>query len=139
MSSNCIFCKIAKHEIPSYTIYEDEKVIAFLDISQATPGHTLVVPKKHAADITVSDDKDLQDAILIAKKIAAKMLKSLDGCIGVNLLINCKEGAGQTILHTHIHVIPRYDEDDIEIKLPNNMNLNGENDLTAMAKLLKVK
>ncbi|MDD2434359.1 MAG: HIT family protein [Bacilli bacterium] len=131
---DCLFCKIINHEIPNYTIYEDDQVLAFLDISQATKGHTLVVPKKHSDDITFASKEDLEHLIIVAQKIAQRMLKTLPGIIGVNIINNCKEGAGQAILHTHIHVIPRYKGDDLVIK---NVDHSNQVDLAALAKTLK--
>ncbi|MFA7156812.1 MAG: HIT family protein [Bacilli bacterium] len=135
---NCIFCKIVNKEIPAKTIYEDKDIISFLDISQATKGHCLVVLKKHFDDITSTDDEKLAKAILIAKKIAIRQLKTLDGIIGVNIINNTLEGAGQTIMHTHIHVIPRYKDDKLVIGFPNNFGKNSDEELDILVKKLKI-
>ena len=111
---NCIFCKIINKDIPSRFVYEDSDVIAILDISQVTLGHTLVIPKKHISDFAACDDETQTKLSIVAKKIANAMLK-LDGCVGVNILSNCKEGAGQTVMHYHIHLIPRYVNDGVEL------------------------
>ncbi len=108
---NCIFCKIIKNEISAHKIYEDEHVLAFLDISQATYGHTLVIPKKHYENLFEIDEVELQKVIVIAKKIALKLKKELN-VSGINLINNNGKQAGQTVFHYHIHLIPRYDESD---------------------------
>ncbi len=107
----CIFCKIIAKEIPSSIIYEDEKVIAFLDISQATRGHTLVVPKEHFANIYSIDEETLSHLIKVVQKLSVKLKSKLDAN-GINVLNNNELSAGQTIEHLHFHIIPRYDEHD---------------------------
>lgn len=134
---NCLFCKIANHEIPSYVVYEDDKVLAFLDIAQATSGYTLVIPKKHSDDITSIEDSDLDHAMHIAKKIAKHMLEVLPNCKGVNILNNCKAEAGQTIMHTHIHIIPRYDSNDgIKFEFKDNSSKCTPESMKAIANKL---
>lgn len=107
----CIFCDIIDHKIPSSVVYEDDRTLAILDISQVTRGHTIVMPKKHCANILEADDETVQQVILTAKKVAG-LLNEKTGCAGVNLLNNCGEAAGQTVNHLHIHVIPRYGAED---------------------------
>src|SRR3989338_453513 len=110
----CIFCKIVRGEIPSKKIYEDKDVLAFLDINPANPGHTLVVPKKHAEDITKSSEEDITKALLIVKKITHELKEKMNA-IGVNVLQNNGTAAGQIVAHTHFHVIPRYPNDVVVI------------------------
>ena len=107
----CIFCKIIAKEIPSSIIYEDEKVIAFLDISQTTRGHTLVVPKEHFANIYSVDEETLSHLIKVVQKLSVKLKTKLDAN-GINILNNNELSAGQTIEHLHFHIIPRYDDHD---------------------------
>lgn len=112
---NCIFCKIAKKEIPGKIIYEDEICLAFLDLSQTTNGHTLVIPKTHYKNILEVEDEILAHMIKVTKKLAKKIVTNLNAK-GVNILTNANEVAGQTVMHFHIHIIPRYDQTDkIEI------------------------
>ncbi|MFC4651838.1 HIT family protein [Lactococcus nasutitermitis] len=108
---NCIFCKIIAGEIPSTKIYEDDDVLAFLDITQTTKGHTLVVPKKHYHNILAMTPGE--SAILFSKvpALANKIVQNLNAT-GMNILQNNEEIAGQSVFHTHIHLIPRYTEDD---------------------------
>ncbi len=107
----CIFCDIIDHKIPSSVVYEDDQVLAILDISQVTRGHTIVMPKVHTANILEADDETVRTVFSAAAKVAA-LLKEKTGASGVNLLNNCGESAGQTVNHLHVHVIPRYGESD---------------------------
>ncbi|MGL5540862.1 MAG: HIT family protein [Erysipelotrichaceae bacterium] len=107
----CIFCKIANHEIPSYTLYEDDDVLAFLDISQVTKGHTLVVPKTHYANLLECDPKDLAKVMDVVQKVGNNLMAH-SGCSGLNVLSNVNELAGQSVFHFHVHLIPRYDQND---------------------------
>ena len=107
----CIFCKIINHEIPSSVIYEDDDVLAILDISQVTRGHTLIMPKKHVRNVLEADEETVQKCMLTARKLAAQIVTNLHAS-GVNILTNCGESAGQSVDHLHFHIIPRYDSTD---------------------------
>lgn len=112
---NCIFCKIAKKEIPAKVVYEDDVCFAFLDLSQVTDGHTLVIPKEHASNYLEVDDEVLAHMSIVTKKLAG-IIKEAFHASGVNILSNAGEVAGQTVMHFHMHIIPRYDTSDgIEI------------------------
>jgi len=111
---NCIFCKIAKGEIPSAKIYEDEKVFAFLELNPLAEGHTLLIPKKHFQDIFDIDQGDLESLAAAAKKIALK-LKEAFGAEGVNLVQRSGKAAEQGVFHFHLHIIPRKNGDGIEM------------------------
>ena len=111
---NCIFCKIANGEIPSTTLYEDEDFRVILDLGPATRGHALLLPKNHFANLFELDDETAQKAILVAKKMAGKMKAAL-GEDGFNLVQNNGEAAGQTVFHFHMHLIPRYENDNAGI------------------------
>ena len=115
MDDNCIFCKIIAGEIPSTTVYEDDDVKAILDVNPAAKGHVIVLPKHHAADVFSIPDADLSAAICAAKKIA-KALKETYNCDGINILQNNGEAAGQSVFHLHIHVIPRFKDDTVNLK-----------------------
>lgn len=119
---NCIFCKIANKEIPGKIIYEDDICVAFLDLSQTTNGHTLVIPKKHFKNFLEVDDDTLVHMIKVTKDIANKIVTKLNAN-GVNILTNANEVAGQTVMHFHLHIIPRYDNNDqIEINFSDRSN-----------------
>ena len=107
----CIFCEIAKGNIPSNVVYEDEDLIAILDLAQTTKGHTLVMPKEHYEDMTVIPSDELARLIVVVKDIAIKITSKL-GALGFNVLVNTGEVAGQTVKHLHFHIIPRYGSDD---------------------------
>ncbi|KRM62216.1 histidine triad (HIT) protein [Paucilactobacillus vaccinostercus DSM 20634] len=109
---DCIFCKIIAGEIPSYTVYEDDVVKAFLDISQGTPGHTLVIPKKHVANIFEYDAELASEVFARIPKIAKALKASNPAIQGLNILNNNGEVAYQSVFHSHFHLIPRYSDDD---------------------------
>lgn len=107
---NCIFCKIAAGEIPSKTIYEDEEFKAILDLGPATKGHALIIPKSHAANLFELPEETASKAMVLAKKLGTQMKENLKAD-GLNLLQNNGEAAGQTVMHFHLHLIPRYEND----------------------------
>lgn len=118
---NCIFCKIIKQEIPSYKIYEDEKIYAFLDISQATKGHTLIIPKEHVTDIFEYSEELASDVFTRIPKIARAIEKAFPEMQGLNIINNNRELAYQTVFHSHIHLVPRYSKaDDFSIHFGNH-------------------
>ena len=106
----CIFCKIAGGEIPSSTVYEDEDFRVILDLGPASKGHALILPKQHFKDLCELDPAIAAKALPLAGKIGAAMKKAL-GCTGFNVVQNNGEIAGQTVFHFHIHLIPRYKDD----------------------------
>lgn len=132
---NCIFCKISKGEIPCHKVYEDDKILAFLDISQTTKGHTLVITKEHFDNFLFVPKDLLSQAISVAQKIAQASVASLSAK-GVNILINTNEAAGQTVMHFHIHVIPRYDNSD-HISIEFSPNAIEKLNLPAVASEIK--
>lgn len=111
---NCIFCKIIAGEIPSNTIYEDDEFKVVLDVSPASKGHALILPKNHYADLYEIDEDVAADAMKLAKKLAIHMTDVLK-CDGFNLVQNNHEVAGQTVFHFHMHLIPRYNGDTVGI------------------------
>lgn len=122
---DCLFCKIANGEIPSYKIYEDDIVLAFLDINPDSDGHTLIIPKKHFKDLDDIDDKTLNHVNKIAKKLK-KLLEEKLNCDGMSLLQN--NGTVQEVKHYHLHLKPYYNEKkSIEmIKISKYINENIE-------------
>lgn len=107
---NCIFCKIVAGDIPSMRVYEDEYCIATLDINPAAPGHTLIIPKEHYKDLTEMNEELAGKLLMAAKKVGMLQMERL-GAAGFNVVQNNGAAAGQTVLHFHIHVIPRYTGD----------------------------
>ena len=116
----CIFCEIVKGNIPSSKVYEDENYLAILDLSQVTLGHALVMPKKHYDNFLEMGSKQAGELMSIVNIVANKVVKNL-GANGCNILNNTNEVAGQTVMHTHVHIIPRYNKDDsIKIEFSEN-------------------
>ena len=113
--SDCIFCKIANGEIPSATIHEDEDFRVILDVAPASKGHILILPKAHFANLYEMPEEQVKEAFGLAKRVATRMKKSL-ACDGLNILQNNEVAAGQTVFHFHIHLIPRYEDDNVQIK-----------------------
>ena len=122
---NCIFCKILRNEIPSSTVYEDDKFRAIMDIGPMAKGHVILLAKEHAANLLEADDELLSAALPAAKKVANAVKKTV-GCGGVNILQNNGEEAGQTVFHLHIHVIPRNKEDGVKLPPPMATYADGE-------------
>lgn len=107
---NCIFCKIIAGELPSHTLYEDNKFKVILDVGPATKGHALIVAKNHYDNLYELPEEDAAEAMMLAKKMMTKMTDKL-GCDGFNVLQNNGEVAGQTVFHFHMHLVPRYKDD----------------------------
>ena len=107
---DCIFCKIASGEIPSRTVYEDEKFRVILDMGPAAKGHALVLPKDHYQDLFEIPEETAAEAVIIGKRTAEKIRKALKAD-GYNLVQNNGAAAGQTVPHFHLHLIPRYEGD----------------------------
>ena len=112
LEENCIFCRIAKGEIPCAKIYEDEKVLAFLDLAPFNYGHALVIPKEHACSLTVIPPDTLAAMMQAAAKIAPAIQHAVDAP-AFNLLLNNGSVAGQEVPHTHLHIIPRLVDDGV--------------------------
>ena len=112
--SNCIFCKIISGEFSSYTLYEDEDFKVIFDISPVSRGHALLIAKNHYKNLFELDDTVAAKALVIVKKVATELREELK-CDGFNLLQNNEEIAGQTVFHFHIHLIPRYKDDNISL------------------------
>ena len=125
---DCIFCKIVAGEVPSTIVDEDERTIAFMDISPATRGHALVIPREHATDLLSIPLEDLDACMRGAQRLAHRM-KEVLGAEGINVLNSCGSAAWQTVFHFHIHVIPRYPDDPL--KLP---WIPGEGDMDEIKK-----
>ena len=127
--ANCIFCKIIDGVIPSTRLYEDEDFVIMLDIGPATFGHALLLPKNHYANIYEMPEEVLSKAICLAKVQGEKLVKAL-GADGLNLVQNNGLAAGQTVFHYHLHLIPRYDGDDMgELWTPGSLTEEKRNEI----------
>ena len=109
---DCIFCKIAAGEIPSATLYEDDDFRVILDLGPASKGHALILPKEHYRNLYDIDEEVVAKAMILAKKMVNKLTKVLD-CDGYNIVKNNEECAGQSVVHFHMHLIPRYKGDQV--------------------------
>lgn len=110
----CLFCKIIAGELPCYRIYEDRRLLAFLDINPVNKGHLLLLPKDHYLNITDTPSDILKDLIALAQKLS-KVLTEAVGANGFNLTVNNGESAGQVINHLHFHIIPRFTGDNLHL------------------------
>ena len=129
----CVFCEIINGNIPTNKVYEDELTMAFLDLSQTTYGHTLVVPKKHVDNFWDADQATI-DAVMHTVKTVSDLLKEKLHCEGMNILTNVNAVAGQSVMHFHVHLIPRYGKDDtIKIEFSEN-----KFDLNSLSKKVKL-
>ena len=111
LMSDCLFCKIVDGSIPSTKVYEDDYVIAFMDIMPLTKGHTLLIPKKHYADVFDMTSEEAGQLFSVVPKIASALNATFEPA-GMNLLNNNGAPAGQSVFHFHLHFIPRYDQTD---------------------------
>lgn len=134
MAEDCIFCGIVAGAIPATKIDEDDRVVAFMDINPATRGHVLVIPRVHAKDVLEIAPEDLAAAARMGQKLAKRAVDTL-GADGVNLLNSCGEHAWQTVFHFHLHVIPRYESDPLQ--LPWIPHPGDAEDIAAAAAILK--
>lgn len=122
-NKDCIFCKIVRGEIPSHKVYEDDDVLAFLDISQVTKGHVLVISKVHYDNFLATPQETMHKVMDVAQRIGQVQIMSL-GAKGVNILSNVNKEAGQSVFHFHVHVIPRYaSKEGFKIEMKENNNL----------------
>jgi histidine triad (HIT) family protein len=114
MKADCLFCGIVDGSVPSQIIDSDERTVAFMDIAPATPGHALVVPRKHSADLLEIEADDLTATVLASQRLARRMKELLEAD-GINLINACGAAAWQTVFHFHIHVVPRYEDDPLKL------------------------
>jgi histidine triad (HIT) family protein len=130
----CIFCKIVAGELPAQIVDQDERTVAFMDISPATRGHALVVPRRHARNLLEIQREDLEATIVAAQRLAQTVSNRL-GADGVNLLNSCGSAAWQTVFHFHVHVIPRYAGDPL--RLPWTPAAGDPDEIAETAQLLR--
>lgn len=133
---DCIFCEIAAGEISSATVYEDDDFRAILDLGPAAKGHTLVIPKSHSDNLLSVEPDTAAKALKVISKTANAIKEAL-GCDGINVVQNNGEAAGQTVMHLHFHIIPRYKNDSVNIGWQPMKPSNEE--LAATADLIKEK
>lgn len=134
-NKDCIFCQIVNGSIPCYKLFEDNDVLAFLDISQVTKGHALVISKQHYENFLSTPKEIIHKVMDVAQRIGQVQIQMM-GAKGVNILSNCYEEAGQSVMHFHVHVIPRYGKNDRFILEMKNKDDHNEN-LPAIAEQIK--
>jgi len=128
--SDCLFCGIVAGEVPAQIVDSDEHTVAFMDINPATRGHALVVPRTHAADLFEISDEDLGHTMVAARRLARRLRTALKPD-GFNVLNSCGAAAWQTVFHFHLHVVPRYEDDPLE--LPWTPSEGDADDIAAVA------
>jgi histidine triad (HIT) family protein len=111
---DCIFCAIASGDGPAEIVDSDEHTVAFMDINPATRGHALVIPRAHSTDLMDISEEDLARTNSAARRLAARMDETLSPA-GLNILNCCRPAAWQTVFHFHLHVVPRYEDDPLEL------------------------
>jgi histidine triad (HIT) family protein len=111
---DCIFCKIIAGELPGTIVHSDDRTVGFMDINPGTRGHALVVPREHTKDLLTIHPEDLSRCVVAAKELAKRATENL-GATGVNLVNSCGAAAWQTVFHFHVHVIPRYENDPLQL------------------------
>ncbi|HEX8083563.1 MAG TPA: HIT family protein [Solirubrobacteraceae bacterium] len=131
---DCLFCKIVAGDLPATVVDSDDRTISFMDINPATRGHALVIPRDHARDLLSIAQEDLDACMRAAQRLAKKVKERL-GADGVNLLNSCGPAAWQTVFHFHVHVVPRYADDPLE--LPWTPKPGDEDEIKAAAEELQ--
>lgn len=127
---DCIFCSIVKGDIPSYKIYEDDYLIAILDISQATKGHTIIISKEHIKNIYEMNEEMASHIFKVLPKISNAIKDAFDP-IGLNIVVNTDKPL-QSVFHFHMHIIPRYEDDKFNINFINNMDNISNNEYESL-------
>ncbi len=130
----CVFCNVVKGTVPESVVYDDEKVLAFMDIQPVNPGHVLVIPKVHASGLSDLDEETGAHMFRVGMRVADAVKRSDVKCEGVNLLLSDGRAAFQEILHVHLHVIPRFEGDGLQIGFARQYRLKPQrNELDRIA------
>ncbi len=136
--ADCVFCRIIKGESPASRVYEDEAVLAFMDIKPVNAGHVLVIPKRHAAALADLNPEDCVRTFAAAQRVAAALYASGIRCEGVNLILADGEVAGQEVFHVHVHVIPRFAGDGFGFRFgPRYNDPTGRGELDSRAQQIR--
>jgi len=128
LDDDCIFCKIIRGEIPSFKVYEDDDILAFLDVNPINKGHTLVIPKHHSRDILETPPQWIAKTFAGAGRVARAVQKTISPD-GINILQANGPGAKQSVFHLHVHVIPRAMDDGLTMNwelVPGDMDELGK-------------
>ncbi|ORM36314.1 HIT family protein [Williamsia sp. 1135] len=133
--SDCVFCAIVAGSSPAHVVYEDDDVLGFLDIRPVRPGHTLLIPKRHAANLAELSPDQGGKLFQAGQRVAAAQRASAIAADGVNLLVNDGRAAFQTVFHSHLHVVPRHNGD--KLVLAKSLLTRRDNDLPGTAEILR--
>jgi histidine triad (HIT) family protein len=136
-AANCVFCRIVAGELESSVVHEDERTVAFLDLQPLTPGHLLVVPRRHASSLAELDPQDGAELFRVGQRGAAAMRQSELRCEGVNFWLADGAPAGQDVFHVHLHVFPRFTGDGFGLQLPPDYGIRPREELDAAALALR--
>ena len=138
--AECIFCEIQARRAPASFVYQDDACVAFMDIQPVTPGHILVVPRRHAANLAELDPQDGAHIFQVAQQTAAALRASGLRCEGVNLFLADGEAAGQDVFHVHLHVFPRFSGDGFGLRFgPNYAQRPPRSELEELAERIRAK
>jgi diadenosine tetraphosphate (Ap4A) HIT family hydrolase len=135
--SQCIFCRIVRGEAEAHVVYQDDRVMAFLDLHPVTRGHLLVVPRRHAPDLAALEPQDAAAMIEAARRLAGALRRASLHVDGVNLHLADGAAAGQSVFHAHLHVIPRYRGDGFGFRRPLGVAESTQAELAAVAELIR--
>jgi histidine triad (HIT) family protein len=137
MDTECIFCRIAAGEAEASIVFESDAVVAFMDVRAFHPGHTLVVPRRHVPDIMALDDDALAGALLSIVARVARAVQATFAASGISVWQSNGPAAGQEVLHLHIHVVPRYENDGLLRVYPSKPDYPSRSELDAHALTLR--
>lgn len=139
LDEDCLFCKIIRGDVPSYTVFENDDVKAFLDLSQVNPGHTLMVPKKHITNLFDYTTEDARRFLQYIPEIANAIKKFDPKITGMNINTNNGASANQVVMHSHIHFVPRFEGDGLKLATRNNADKYSEADYQKIADEIKAQ
>ncbi|MDF7673067.1 HIT family protein [Lactobacillus sp. ESL0701] len=139
LDEDCLFCKIIRGDVPSYTVFENDDVKAFLDLSQVNPGHTLMVPKKHITNLFDYTVEDARRFLQYIPEIANAIKKFDPKITGMNINTNNGASANQVVMHSHIHFVPRFEGDGLKLATRNNADKYSEADYQKIADEIKAQ
>ncbi|MDF7669554.1 HIT family protein [Lactobacillus sp. ESL0703] len=139
LDADCLFCKIIRGDVPSYTVFENDDVKAFLDLSQVNPGHTLMVPKKHITNLFDYTTEDARRFLQYIPEIANAIKKFDPKITGMNINTNNGASANQVVMHSHIHFVPRFEGDGLKLATRNNADKYSEADYQKIADEIKAQ
>jgi histidine triad (HIT) family protein len=126
---SCLFCEMVAGREEASIVYDDDRVFALMDIRPVTPGHLMVVPKRHAASLAELEDEDSDALLRVARRAAAALRESGLQCEGVNLFLADGEAAGQEVFHVHLHVLPRFEGDGFGLRFPPDYSVRARAEL----------